>query len=82
MSNKKEILVVGVLSAVLFTGFTVYNHANGNRHETGRPLKKLETQAELTQSPKNQVKLAASESTEQTPPDQPGRKQNTKTKAS
>ena len=82
MSNKKEILMVGVLSAALFTGFTVYNHANGNRHETGRPIKKLEKQADLIQSPKNQVKLAASESTEQTPPEQPVRKQNTKTKAS
>jgi hypothetical protein len=87
MSNKKELLVVGVLSATLFTGFTIYSHAAGNRHEVVNKKTEAAAPQQMAQ-PASSNRTAASVQVsneapaEQTIPAASSRNKNTKTKAS
>lgn len=98
MSKKKDILIVGFLSATLFAGFTAYSQlgARGKAAEQSAPAQSIVRPAtgaqvvplvkDSTQQPfAVQVPIAGATDqtpTDQTPPVGAARKKNTKTKAS
>ena len=84
MSNKKDILIVGTLSVILFAGFTVYNHSTGVRHGRTRENPGRITQQQSEQPP-DKKRTTSVQSINETPTEQPPtpvRNKTTRTKAS
>lgn len=96
MSNKKDILIVGVLSTVLFTGFTAYTHVAGRGRTVASPQSSTAAAPLAPQPPTNKKNVATPSSVitqnavdsqvappaDPTPPPNTARTKNTKTKAS
>jgi hypothetical protein len=84
MSNKKDILIVGVLSAALFTGFTAYTQVAGKGKTATVPTKN--SASSVVTSPSKALPRNTADS-QVAPPADPAptnttRTKNTKTKAS
>ncbi|HWR28980.1 MAG TPA: hypothetical protein VN631_04020 [Negativicutes bacterium] len=96
MSNKKDILIVGVLSTVLFTGFTAYTHVAGRGRTVASPQSSTVVSPLAPQQSTNKKNVATPSSpvvqnatdsqvappADPTPPPNTTRTKNTKTKAS
>ena len=85
MSYKKDILIVGVLSAALFTGFTAYTQATGKGKTVAAPTNNSASSSVVT-SPSTALPRNTTNS-QVAPPADPAptnttRTKNTKTKAS
>ena len=93
MSKKKDILIVGFLSATLFTGFTAYSQLGSKGkaaalpvsvQSTARPAGGTQVESTVKNVTQESVSVQAPTDgvTDQTPPAGTTRKKNTKTKAS
>ena len=93
MSKKKDILIVGFLSATLFTGFTAYSQlgAKGKAAASSVPAQsavrpaigtQVESTAKNVMQDSPSVQAPTDGVAEQAPPAGTTRKKNTKTKAS
>ena len=86
MSKKTDMLIVGTLSAALFTGFTAYNHVAGKGKTAALPPQAPAVAAPAAVPPPTKFSQVPADS-QVAPPADPApanvtRTKNTKTKAS